>query len=67
MLLFGLILLSLSGLSWVVTGVVMGRAPKDGLDAGFIITMEAALCLIFVAVMMAFTGIPNVPASHLTL
>ena len=67
MLLFGLILLTISGLSWVVTGVVMGRAPKDGLDAGFIITMEAALSLIFVAVMIAFTGIPNVPASHLTL
>ena len=67
MLLFGLFLLTIAGLSWVVTGVVMGRAPKDGLDAGFIITMEAVLSLIFVAAMLAFTGIPDVSTRHLVI
>ena len=67
MLLIGLLLLTVSGLSWVVTGVIMGRAPKDGLDAGFVITLEAALSLLFVTVMLFVTGIPNVPANHLWL
>ena len=35
-MLFGLIALSITGLSWSLFGIVMGSAPKRGVDASFV-------------------------------
>ncbi len=39
---FGIIALSLVGLSWLLWGIVMGRAPKDGVDVGSLLFLTAA-------------------------
>lgn len=52
-------MLVLSGLVWVSSGVVMGKAPKEGLDAGCIITLETLVAVPFVLLALLLSGFPT--------
>ncbi len=41
MILHGILFLVLVGISWVVSGIVVGRAPKDGVDVGILVFLES--------------------------
>ena len=45
-MLFGLIALSLTGVSWSLFGIVMGSAPKRGVDASFVQFFSGAVSIL---------------------
>ncbi len=59
MLLLGITLLVISGLEWVTTGILMGRAPKEGIDSGFLLTLMSLLGVIVFGIIMVATGLPT--------
>ncbi len=64
MLILGITLLVISGFEWVTTGILMGRAPKDGIDSGFLLTLMALLGVIVFGILMLATGLPTVGAKE---
>ncbi len=57
---FGIVALILVGLSWTVVGMVMGLAPKKGVDAAAVNFFGACVSITAGLIMAAFTEMPDI-------
>ncbi len=50
----GLIALTITGLSWSLTGVVMGSAPRRGVDPALVLLLGAVVAIAVMTICLAF-------------
>lgn len=55
-MLFGLIALSVTGLSWSLVGIVMGSAPKRGVESSFVQFFSAAVAMLANFLLLQFVN-----------
>lgn len=67
MLIVGILLAVITGTEWLVSGIVMGRAPKDNVDAGMVVEIVTVINTIVAIGMLCFFGMPNCATRSLVL